>query len=334
MAKRNISGIFLLDKPEGITSSTALVRTRAIFKAQKGGHTGALDPLASGLLPICLGEAAKFSSFFLEGKKRYVAEGTLGRSTTTCDREGDTVLERPVGDAMSRIEEVLAQFRGPIVQVPPIYSAVKVNGKPLYKYARQGREDEVEIPKREVEIFELKLLEHTDTTFKIEVYCSKGTYIRTLVSDIGEALGCGAYVSHLRRIAVEGLPEGQMMSLEDLQKLADARSDRSDFSLLDAHLIPLENALNNLSVVSIPVKLAEPLCHGMRLKIDDLIEAVKQSQAKLPVPLPKPRELVQVQCAQIFLGVCCFDEQGFLLPQRMMGPEVIDRFRLAAAQPR
>lgn len=329
MAKRNISGIFLLDKPEGITSSTALVRTRAIFKAQKGGHTGALDPLASGLLPVCLGEAAKFSSFFLEGKKRYVAEGTLGRSTTTCDREGETVVERPVGDAMTRIAEVLEQFRGPIVQVPPIYSAVKVNGKPLYKYARQGREAEVEIPKREVEIFELKLLEQTETTFKIEVYCSKGTYIRTLVSDIGEALGCGAYVSHLRRIAVEGLPEGKMTTLEQLQQLADQRTDRSDFSTLDALLIPLEQALNNLPVVTIPQSLAEPLCHGMRVKPTDLLAATKAGTATVPTPLPAVTEMVQVHSDQVFLGVCHFDEQGFLRPQRMMGPEIIERFQKA-----
>lgn len=329
MAKRNISGIFLLDKPEGITSSTALVRTRAIFKAQKGGHTGALDPLASGLLPVCLGEAAKFSSFFLEGKKRYVAEGTLGRSTTTCDREGETVVERPVGDAMTRIAEVLEQFRGPIVQVPPIYSAVKVNGKPLYKYARQGREAEVEIPKREVEIFELKLLDQTETTFKIEVYCSKGTYIRTLVSDIGEALGCGAYVSHLRRIAVEGLPEGKMTTLEQLQQLADQRTDRSDFSTLDALLIPLEQALNNLPVVTIPQSLAEPLCHGMRVKPTDLLAATKAGTATVPTLLPAVTEMVQVHCDQVFLGVCHFDEQGFLRPQRMMGPEIIERFQKA-----
>ena len=329
MAKRNISGIFLLDKPEGITSSTALVRTRAIFKAQKGGHTGALDPLASGLLPVCLGEAAKFSSFFLEGKKRYVAEGTLGRSTTTCDREGETVVERPVGDDMTHIAEVLEQFRGPIVQVPPIYSAVKVNGKPLYKYARQGREAEVEIPKREVEIFELKLLEQTETTFKIEVYCSKGTYIRTLVSDIGEALGCGAYVSHLRRIAVEGLPEGKMTTLEQLQQLADQRTDRSDFSTLDALLIPLEQALNNLPVVTIPQSLAEPLCHGMRVKPTDLLAATKAGTATVPTPLPAVTEMVQVHCDQVFLGVCHFDEQGFLRPQRMMGPEIIERFQKA-----
>ena len=314
MAKRNISGIFLLDKPEGITSSTALVRTRGIFKAQKGGHTGSLDPFASGLLPVCLGEAAKFSSFFLEGNKRYEAEATLGRTTTTCDRDGETVLERPIGDAMERLESVLEQFRGKITQVPPIYSAVKVNGKRLYKYARQGREDEEEIPKREVEILELKLLEKGENTFKVEVYCSKGTYIRSLISDIGEALGCGAYVSQLRRTFVEGLPQGTMHTLKELQDIADSREDRSDFSQLDAMLLPLESALSNLPVLELPVKLADPLSHGMRLGPDF-------SGAKMPEPMVKPNELVQVHCHDVFLGVCYFDEHNKLIPQRMMGPE-------------
>lgn len=315
MAKRQVNGIFLLDKPEGITSSTALVKTRAIFKAMKGGHTGALDPLASGLLPICLGEAAKFSSFFLEGNKRYIAEGTLGKATTTCDREGDIVKECDIGDAMTHLEEVLPSFTGKITQVPPIYSAVKVNGKALYKYARQGKD--VEIPQREVEIYELKLLEKIETTFKVEVYCSKGTYIRTLIADIGEALGCGAYVSHLRRIYVEGLPSN-MMPLSDLQKLADSREDRNDFTLLDQHLIPLEQALSNLKVVLLPISLAEPLSHGMKLGPD-------LKDVTFPESL-QVNELFQVHCQDVFLGLCYLDDNHILTPKRMMSPEVMQDF--------
>lgn len=320
MAKRKINGIFLLDKPEGITSSTALVKTRAIFKAQKGGHTGALDPQASGLLPICLGEAAKFSSFFLEGKKRYLAEGTLGKTTTTCDREGEVVIEREIGDAMERLEATLGQFVGTIVQVPPIYSAVKVNGKPLYKYARQGREDEVEIPQRTVEIYELKLLERTATTFKVEVFCSKGTYIRTLISDIGEALGCGAYVSHLRRVYVEGLPQGQMTTLEQLQHLADSRENRMDFTALDSLLIPIESALGNLPVVELPRELAEPLSHGMKVRLSN---AENKAELKLPEPFPELNSLVQAQYHGLFLGVCYFSDPNLLVPKRMMDPDVM-----------
>ena len=320
MAKRKINGIFLLDKPEGITSSTALVKTRAIFKAQKGGHTGALDPQASGLLPICLGEAAKFSSFFLEGKKRYLAEGTLGKTTTTCDREGEVVIEREIGDAMERLEATLGQFVGTIVQVPPIYSAVKVNGKPLYKYARQGREDEVEIPQRTVEIYELKLLERTATTFKVEVFCSKGTYIRTLISDIGEALGCGAYVSHLRRVYVEVLPQGQMTTLEQLQHLADSRENRMDFTALDSLLIPIESALGNLPVVELPRELAEPLSHGMKVRLSN---AENKAELKLPEPFPELNSLVQAQYHGLFLGVCYFSDPNLLVPKRMMDPDVM-----------
>lgn len=320
MAKRKINGIFLLDKPEGITSSTALVKTRAIFKAQKGGHTGALDPQASGLLPICLGEAAKFSSFFLEGKKRYLAEGTLGKTTTTCDREGEVVIEREIGDAMERLEATLGQFVGTIVQVPPIYSAVKVNGKPLYKYARQGREDEVEIPQRTVEIYELKLLERTATTFKVEVFCSKGTYIRTLISDIGEALGCGAYVSHLRRVYVEGLLQGQMTTLEQLQHLADSRENRMDFTSLDSLLIPIESALGNLPVVELPRELAEPLSHGMKVRLSN---AENKAELKLPEPFPELNSLVQAQYHGLFLGVCYFSDPNLLVPKRMMDPDVM-----------
>lgn len=319
MAKRKISGIFLLDKPEGISSSGALVKCRAIYKAMKGGHTGALDPLASGLLPICLGEAAKFSSFFLEGRKRYIAEGTLGKTTTTCDREGDIVLERDIGDAFERLESVLEQFRGPITQVPPIYSAIKVNGKALYHYARQGREDEIEIPKREVEILELKLLETTETTFKVEVYCSKGTYIRTLISDIGEALGCGAYVTMLRRTYVEGLPAGQMTELAALQQLANERENKDDFTELDKLLIPVDQALNNLPCIELPLHMAEPLSHGNKQGTDF-------SECKLPEGGLKPNEIMQVRYHGFFMGVAYLSEDGYLTAKRMMDPELFAQF--------
>lgn len=319
MAKRKINGIFLLDKPEGISSSSALVKCRAIFKAQKGGHTGALDPLASGLLPICLGEAAKFSSFFLEGNKRYVAEGTLGVVTTTGDREGDIVLEREVGNASDRLEEVLEQFKGTITQVPPIYSAIKVEGKPLYKYARQGKEDEVEIPKRQVEILGLNLIEKTSNTFSVEVYCSKGTYIRTLIADIGEALGCGAYVTHLRRTFVEGLPDGQMTTLDELQKLANEREDKSDFSSLDGRLISIADALDNLPRVDIPLSIAQPLSNGVR-QGPNLGEHITCQEGI------KPNDMVQVRYNNYFMGVCYFTEDNILVPKRLMAPELFREF--------
>lgn len=315
--KRNISGILLLDKPEGISSSGALVKTRGIYRALKGGHTGSLDPLASGLLPICLGEAAKFSSYFLEGNKKYIATGLLGKTTTTCDREGEIVVERPIGDAFSRLNETLLQFTGKITQVPPIYSAVKVDGKPLYKYARQGKE--VEIPKREIEIYSIKLVAATEDSFTVEVFCSKGTYIRTLIADIGEALGCGAYVTMLRRTYVEGLPENSMISLEKLQELADSRENPADFTELDKLLYPLDLAVNNLPLISLPYIMAEPLTHGVRQKID-------LKKTDLPANTDGP---MQVRCEGIFIGVCQLNG-SILVPLRMMAPECLDELRSKA----
>ncbi len=314
MAKRQVSGIFLLNKDAGITSSQALVRVRAIYQAQKGGHTGALDPFAEGLLPICLGEAAKFSCYFLEGNKKYIATGRLGITTTTCDPEGEIVAERPVGDALARLPEVLKSFTGTIEQVPPIYSAVKVAGRPLYKYARQGLE--VEIPRRTVTIHSIRLLDCTEDSFKVEVYCSKGTYIRTLLSDIGEALGCGAYVTALRRTMVEGLPQDQMISLAQLQQICDAREDKRDFTALDNLLLPLDLAVAALPAVSLPYDQAEPLTHGVRQGPDF-------SRAQLPEGGTAAAGPLRILYQNTFIGVAQF-EDGILVPKRMMAPYLIN----------
>ena len=307
--RRDISGILLLDKKEDMSSSQALVITRAIMAAQKAGHTGSLDPAACGLLPICFGEAAKFSCFFLDGNKKYIATGTLGITTTSGDREGDVVIKRDVGNAMDSLYEVIEQFKGTITQVPPIYSAIKVNGKALYKYARAGVE--VEIPKRQVTIFDIKVLDIKDDTFTVEVTCSKGTYIRTLIQDIGEALGCGAYVSYLRRSGVEGLPEGPLYSIDDLQAIKDSRSDIDDFSKLDELLLPLELCVASLPVVNLPYAMAEPLTHGVRQGRDfDGCDFDKSLIAK-------EEENVQIRCNGRFLGVGYF-KKGMLIPRRMM----------------
>ena len=240
--------------------------------------------------------------------------------TTTGDREGEVVIERDIGDAMERLEETLEQFRGSITQVPPIYSAIKVYGKPLYKYARQGLEEQVEIPKREVVIHELKLIEKTANTFTVEVYCSKGTYIRTLIADIGEALGCGAYVTHLRRTFVEGLPEGEMTSLENLQKLANERNDKLDFSALDSKLISIADALDNLPRVDIPLSVAEPLSNGVRQGPNFAGEILCQGGIK-------PGDMVQVRYHDYFMGVCYFTPDNVLVPKRLMAPELFREFR-------
>ncbi len=312
LPKRTVDGIVLLDKPTGISSSAALTRVRGMYRALKGGHTGALDPLASGLLPICLGESAKFSSFFLEGRKKYRATGKLGIVTTTADAEGEVVVKREVGDAAQRLEECIGSFVGVITQIPPIYSAIKVGGKPLYKYARKGRADEVEIPSREIEIYSITLLEKTEDSFTVEVYCSKGTYIRTLIADIGEALGCGAYVTMLRRIAVEGLPEGQMTGLEELQKMVDDNENPEDFSKLDALLYPLDKAMSWLPSVSLPENIAKPLVHGVRQTASDIVACAEFKDCGIHSEDP-----MQILCSGQFLGVGHFSK-GVLIPDRIM----------------
>ncbi|MCI6797282.1 MAG: tRNA pseudouridine(55) synthase TruB [Succinatimonas sp.] len=267
MPKRDVSGVFLLNKPSGLSSASALARVRGIFRANKGGHAGALDPLASGLLPVLLGESAKFASFFLEGRKKYIAEGTLGITTTTCDAEGEILEKKEISGCIDRLDDAIKAFCGTITQIPPVYSAVKVAGKPLYKYARSGRE--VEIPSRQVEIYSIKVLERSQDRFKIEVYCSKGTYIRTLVADIGNFLGCGAYVTYLHRTFVEGLPE-RMTSLDELQQLSDRAAACKDYSSLDSMLLSTGELMGRLPRIYLPEHRLQTLMHGMRQRdLDD-----------------------------------------------------------------
>jgi tRNA pseudouridine55 synthase len=236
--RRDITGILLLDKPKGVTSNAALQTVKRLYRAQKAGHTGSLDPLATGMLPICFGEATKVSGFLLDADKRYRMTCALGRRTATGDAEGEVIESRPVpaldGTA---VERALAGFRGPIQQLPPMYSAVKHQGERLYNLARKGQE--VERKPRSVTIHRLELLAMGPDTLELDVTCSKGTYIRTLAEDLGEVLGCGAHVSVLRRLAVGPYrdPE-QMITLERLEQTAAA-----GLVALDALLLPLDSAL-------------------------------------------------------------------------------------------
>ena len=234
---RPVNGILLLDKPSGMTSNEALQKVKWLYFARKAGHTGSLDPLASGMLPICLGEATKVSGFLLDADKRYWVRCKLGERTATGDAEGEVLETRPVGEPdAAQVEAVLARFRGTIEQVPPMYSALKHEGQRLYKLARQGVE--VERQPRQVEIHELQLLALEGDSMDILVHCSKGTYVRTLVEDIGEALGCGAHVAGLRRTAVGPYQEDQMVTMERLEQLRE-----QDKAALDDLLLPVESAL-------------------------------------------------------------------------------------------
>ena len=221
---RHLSGVFLLNKPLGLSSNTALQKVRRLFNAQKAGHTGALDPLATGLLPICLGEATKFSHYLLDSTKRYQTTVKLGQTTTTGDVEGDVVLQREVPVLTAElIEQVLQRFRGEIQQVPPMYSALKRDGRPLYELARQGIEIEREA--RPVTIYQLKLVDFTHDSLVLEVTCSKGTYIRVLGEDIGEALGCGGHLTHLHRTQTGHFELIPSYTLEYLETLTSPERD-------------------------------------------------------------------------------------------------------------
>ncbi len=198
MSKQNISGVLLLNKPYGLSSNTALQKAKRIFNAAKAGHTGTLDPLATGLLPICFGEATKFSSFLLDADKEYVATIKLGAATTTYDAEGEITSTATVTSSQAQILDCINSFLGKITQYPPIYSALKVNGRAMYDYARSG--EQVEVKSREVTIHELELLKFINNDeFTLRVLSSKGTYIRSIAHDIGQKIGCGAHLSGLIR---------------------------------------------------------------------------------------------------------------------------------------
>lgn len=235
---RNISGVLLLDKPIGMTSNKALQEVKFLFKAAKAGHTGSLDPLATGLLPICFGEATKLSAFLLDADKHYRVRVKLGETTTTADAEGELVEQAdPSGVSEEDVRAVLGEFLGEQQQLPPMYSAIKHQGERLYKLARQGVE--VERETRTIHIHALNLLSFELPEFELDVHCSKGTYVRTLAEDIGKRLGCGAHVSGLRRTGVGPYDDLSMITLEQVQT---AFADKQ-FQEMDEWLLPLESAL-------------------------------------------------------------------------------------------
>jgi tRNA pseudouridine55 synthase len=221
--RRALHGVLLLDKPLGWTSNDALQKAKGMLRAEKAGHTGTLDPLATGLLPLCFGAATKFSQASLDADKRYTATLRLGQRTSTGDREGEVIEERPVPADRAAIEAACARFVGPIDQVPPMHSALKHEGKALYEYARAGVD--IERPARRVTIHAIDILHWHDEELVLDVRCSKGTYIRTLAEDIGAALGCGAHLSALRRTGSGALTVDRTVTLEALQALSEAERD-------------------------------------------------------------------------------------------------------------
>ncbi len=295
---RNINGVLLLDKPEGMTSNKALQEIKFLYKAAKAGHTGSLDPLATGLLPICLGEATKLSAFLLDADKHYRVKVKLGETTTTADAEGE-VVERadPSGVSEENIRAVLAEFQGEQQQLPPMYSAVKHQGERLYKLARQGIE--VEREPRTIQIYALDLLGFELPEFEMDVHCSKGTYVRTLAEDIGKRLGCGAYVSALRRTGVGPYGDDAMLTLEQVQ----AAFGEKRFEEMDNWLLPLESALSNWPEVVLTA---------------DAAFYMKQGQA-IQVPNAPTSGWVRLYANKTeFLGVGQILDDGRVAPKRLM----------------
>ncbi|MCR5867413.1 tRNA pseudouridine(55) synthase TruB [Aquincola sp. J276] len=255
--RRALHGVLLLDKPVGLSSNDALQKAKWLLRAEKAGHTGTLDPLATGLLPLCFGAATKFSQVSLDADKAYRATLALGRTTTTGDAEGDVLQQRPVAVDRAAIEAACARFTGPISQLPPMHSALKRDGKALYEYARAGIE--VEREPRQVTIHAIDIIDWQADTLVIDVRCSKGTYIRTLGQDLGEALGCGAHLSALRRTGSGPLRVADAVTLEQLAALDEAARE--------ALLKPVDWLLSDWPCVALPEDEAGRFLTGLRRRV-------------------------------------------------------------------
>ena len=310
--KRNISGILLLDKPVGFTSNEALQTVKKIFSANKAGHTGSLDPNASGMLPICFGEATKFSQFLLEANKRYLVTGKLGETTASGDSECEIIEKRIVKDiGVKSFERILPKFRGKISQLPPMYSAIKHKGQPLYKLARQGIE--IKRDSREINIYELQLLDFKNDLAEFDIYCSKGTYVRTLIVDIGEELGCGAHVVALRRLVVGPYQAEQMVSLDKLQELARVLGSalrlseddimKKNYKELDKFLLPIESMLLDMPEIALT---------------QDMVYYMSLGQAVLVPYSPSPGWVKLKSKDGKFLGVGEVMLDGKVTPRKMV----------------
>jgi len=293
IARRAISGVLLLDKAAGFTSNAALQKAKWLYRAEKAGHTGTLDPFATGLLPLCLGEATKFSQFLLDADKVYRAEILLGVRTASGDLDGEVIAERPVNIGAAMLSQVLERFRGEIEQVPPMHSALKHAGRPLYEYARQGIE--VERPARRVTVYGLELESFDGRLASVRVHSSKGFYVRALADDLGEVLGCGAHLTGLDRLKVGPYHLDDAISLETLAELTEDERD--------ARLLPPDNLTLDLPRLDLDLEAAWQISHGQAiwrggLRVGDLLRLYA----------PDGR----------FLGVAEVDQDGKAAPRRLL----------------
>ena len=288
---RDVHGILLLDKRIGISSNRALQEVKRLYNANKAGHTGSLDPLATGLLPVCFGEATKVSAYLLGQDKRYQVVVQLGIVTDTGDAEGVVIQSSPVAlFAKSELENCLKDFVGAIDQVPPMYSALKHQGKKLYEFARAGLT--IERKPRRISIYELELIEYNHDQLVLNVYCSKGTYIRTLAEDIGQALGCGGTVNKLRRMVVGNFSISQAHTMEQLQEMDDEQ--------LLQNMIAVDSPLSAMPAVNVTAEQARAIKHGQALQIDDSVQG-----------------MVRIYSQQSFLGLGEMFLDGKLAPKKL-----------------
>ncbi len=304
MARRRrglpIDGVLLLDKPKGMSSNYALQKARRLYQAQKAGHTGTLDPMATGLLPVCFGEATKFSSHLLEADKVYRARIKFGQVTDTGDAEGTVIREREIPElAQAELDAVLDRFRGEIDQVPPMYSALKHQGRPLYELARQGIE--IERAVRRVTIYNMALLARHSDGIEIEVAVSKGTYIRSLAEDIGEALGCGAHLTALRRLKTGPFTGDAMLDFERLEALADQQAR-------EGVLLPVDILLDHLPRLDITAEMARMILRGQ--------------QAETTTGSLEVDSLARVYQDQQLLGLVRIAAEGVIAPRRLLSSAV------------
>ncbi len=287
----DIHGILLLDKRLGVSSNRALQEVKRLFNAKKAGHTGSLDPLASGLLPVCLGEATKTSAYLLNESKRYQVEIQLGIVTDTGDAEGTIIQERSVPElTQEQLNNCLNNFVGSYDQVPPMFSALKYNGKKLYELAREGKT--VVRKSRRIAIYELQFIDYQHNQLTIDVRCSKGTYIRSLAEDIGDFLDCGGTVTKLRRLAVGNFTIEQCYTIEQLQEMP--------VELLKNILIAVDEPLNSMPVINVTDEQAQAIRHGQALQMDEATEG-----------------LVRIYSKQIFLGLGEMIMGGKLAPKKL-----------------
>ena len=308
---REISGILVIDKPSGMTSNAVLQKIKWLYQAQKAGHTGALDPIATGVLPICLGEATKFSQRLLDSDKRYTTRVQLGESRDTADVEGEVVDTAAIPTlSADLIEQALAPLRGEITQVPPMYSALKHQGKKLYELAREGVEFDIQSKARQVTIHKLELIGFGADYLELDVTCSKGTYIRSLAEDVSKALGTLGYVAVLRRLGAGPYTADMMLTIEDVIALKgqEESTPETDYAGMDERLLPTYTAIESVPIIQVTLDQAKDLQFGRAITAPEAGER----------PLPQVQLRLQQDQQDLLLGIGELDANGVIAPKRLL----------------